>query len=74
MPWAGHLIRSGRVAELSCRRAIETIISAGGNSRDRGDTAAQPGDPVMSDVLFVSLTVAFFVLAVAFAWFCEKLR
>ncbi len=34
----------------------------------------QRGDPAMSDILFVGLAVAFFVLAAAFAWFCEKVR
>jgi len=28
----------------------------------------------MSDFLFAGLSVAFFALAVAYAWFCEKVR
>jgi hypothetical protein len=30
--------------------------------------------PIASDVAFVALTAAFFALAVAYAWFCEKVR
>jgi hypothetical protein len=74
MPLAGHLIRSGRAAALSSRRATETIISAGVRPRHRPDAPVQHGDPAMSDILLVGLAVAFFVLAAAFAWFCEKVR
>lgn len=70
MPWAGHLIRSVQAAELSCRRESEIT-----NPEVARPGAAIPtGDPLMSDVLFVGLAVAFFALAVAFAWFCEKVR
>jgi hypothetical protein len=34
----------------------------------------RPGGAVMSDLLYVGLSVAFFVLAAAFSWFCEKVR
>jgi hypothetical protein len=30
--------------------------------------------PLASDLVFVGLTLAFFALAVAYAWFCEKVR
>jgi hypothetical protein len=62
------------VTGLSCRRANQTVIAAGGRSRDRIGVAGQRGAPPMSDVLFVGLAVAFFALAAAFAWFCEKVR
>jgi hypothetical protein len=35
--------------------------------------AAQP-EPPMTDLLYASLSVAFFVIAAAFAFFCQKVR
>jgi hypothetical protein len=30
--------------------------------------------PLAADVIFIGLCVAFFAVAVAYAWFCEKVR
>lgn len=30
--------------------------------------------PVVSDAVFVAVSVAFFALAAAYAWFCKKVR
>ena len=30
--------------------------------------------PRVADLVYVGLTVAFFGLAIAYAWFCEKVR
>jgi hypothetical protein len=30
--------------------------------------------PVVSDLVFGGISVAFFALAVAYAWFCKKVR
>jgi hypothetical protein len=30
--------------------------------------------PLATDVVFIGLSVAFFAGAIAFAWFCEKVR
>jgi hypothetical protein len=30
--------------------------------------------PLVSDLLFVGLSVAFFAIAAAYAWFCGKVR
>jgi len=30
--------------------------------------------PVTGDAVFVGVAVAFFALAIAFAWFCKKVR
>ncbi len=36
--------------------------------------ARRPRDPRMSDLAYLALTVAFFLLAIAFGWFCGKVR
>jgi uncharacterized membrane protein len=30
--------------------------------------------PVVGDFVFVGVTLAFFALAIAYAWFCKKVR
>ncbi len=30
--------------------------------------------PVVGDVVFAGIAVAFFALAIAYAWFCKKVR
>ena len=30
--------------------------------------------PLVADLVYVGITVAFFALAAAFAWFCRKVR
>jgi hypothetical protein len=42
--------------------------------RKRPRTGRRPGGFVMSDLVYIGLTIAFFALAAAFAWFCEKVR
>jgi hypothetical protein len=37
-------------------------------------TAYRQGDTPVSDTAFIILSVAFFVLAAAFAYFCDKVR
>ena len=74
MPLAGHLIRAGGRPALCCRHAKEHPFFADPRLRRQCGPVVRPGGVVMSDLLFVGLTVAFFALAAAFAWFCEKVR
>ena len=30
--------------------------------------------PLVSDLMFTGLTLAFFAVAIAYAWFCERVR
>ncbi len=30
--------------------------------------------PLVSDLVFTGLTLAFFAIAIAYAWFCERVR
>jgi hypothetical protein len=74
MPLAGHLITRRGVFALCCGHANEHLASAGARPPCPRIVAQQIRDRAMNDLLFIGLTVAFFALATAFAWFCEKVR
>jgi hypothetical protein len=74
MPLAGHLITLRGGLALCCEHANEHRAHAGASKPCPHALAQQLRDRAMNDLLFIGLTVAFFALATAFAWFCEKVR
>ncbi len=67
MALAHLLIRPGGETGVSCGYEIACFAS-------RHIRAFEPGGPPVSDVIFTVLSVAFFVLCVAYTGFCEKVR
>jgi hypothetical protein len=67
-------MRAGGPSALSCRHATEQPAFANARSSGWSLLAGPLRGHVMSDLFYIGLTVAFFVLAAAFAWFCEKVR
>jgi hypothetical protein len=68
MPAARPLIRAGGCDRLSWSHELtsDRLIEARAPQRRKG--------PAMNDAVSIAITLAFFVLAAGYVWFCEKIR
>ncbi|MFA5265312.1 MAG: hypothetical protein WC378_15925 [Opitutaceae bacterium] len=62
MLWPLQLIRGGRARGVSC------------GHENSGHPVTRTRDTRMNDALFIFVTLAFFALSLAYAFFCDRVR